>query len=42
MIVTDYNEMTVFELIAISMLGKSYIIEDGKISGVVNSYESEN
>lgn len=36
MIVTDYNDLTLNELIAISESGKAYVIEDGRITKVEN------
>lgn len=38
MIITDYNKMTLEELLTISrVLGKEYVIEDGKITGIKNT-----
>lgn len=38
MIITDYNKMTLEELLAINIvLGKEYLIEDGKITNVFDT-----
>lgn len=43
MIITDYNEMSIDELKAISkILRKEYIIEGGRITEVVNANERKN
>lgn len=38
MIITDYNQMQIIELEVIhNMLGREFIIEDGKITGIVGA-----
>lgn len=40
MIITNPNEMQIVELQVINnMLGKSFVIEDGKITGIVGADE---
>lgn len=42
MIITDYNKMTLEELLVINnVLGKEYVIRNGKIAEVVSENEEE-
>lgn len=43
MIITDYNKMSINELEAINKaLGKEYVIENGKITEVIDTNEKKN